>query len=141
MAKRMSKSEIQGIIYLIIIGVPIYALVQAGKSIGLGVIIGGVVAGILFYLWLISNKKKKRREYLMNKYQDLSLVDDLINQRFWLEQTSEQLIDSLGYPIDVEQKILKTKKKEIWKYSHQGGNRYGLRITLDNDLVVGWEQK
>ncbi|HIF9205200.1 TPA: DUF2845 domain-containing protein [Photobacterium damselae] len=137
----MSKSEIQGIIYLIIIGVPIYALVQAGKSIGWGVIIGGVVAGILFYLWLISNKKKKRREYLINKYQDLSLVDDLINQRFWLEQTSEQLIDSLGYPIDVEQKILKTKKKEIWKYSHQGGNRYGLRITLDNDLVVGWEQK
>lgn len=136
-----SKSEIQNIVYLIIIGLPIYAVVQAGESIGWGVITGVIAAGIVFYLWSKSNKTKKRREYLIDKYQDLSLVEDLMNQCFWVEQTAEQLIDSLGYPVDVEQKILKTKKKEVWKYSHQGGNRYSLRITLDNDHVVGWDQK
>lgn len=136
-----SKSEIQNIIYLIIIGLPIYAVVQAGESIGWGVITGVIAAGIVFYLWSKSNKTKKRREYLIDKYQDLSLVEDLMNQCFWVEQTAEQLIDSLGYPVDVEQKMLKTKKKEVWKYSHQGGNRYSLRITLDNDHVVGWDQK
>ncbi|MCD9472932.1 DUF2845 domain-containing protein [Photobacterium carnosum] len=136
-----SKSEIQNIIYLIIIGLPIYAVVQAGESIGWGVITGVIAAGIVFYLWSKSNKIKKRREYLIDKYQDLSLVEDLMNQCFWVEQTADQLIDSLGYPVDVEQKMLKTKKKEVWKYSHQGGNRYSLRITLDNDHVVGWDQK
>ena len=141
MAKKMSKSELQGIVYLIIIGVPIYAVVQAGESIGWGVIMGVIAAGIAFYLWSKSNKNKKRREYLIDKYQDLSLVEDLMNQCFWVEQTADQLIDSLGYPVDVEQKMLKTKKKEVWKYSHQGGNRYSLRITLDNDHVVGWDQK
>ena len=136
-----SKSEIQNIIYLIIIGLPIYAVVQAGESIGWGVITGVIAAGIVFYLWSKSNKTKKRREYLIDKYQDLSLVEDLMNQCFWVEQTADQLIDSLGYPVNVEQKMLKTKKKEVWKYFHQGGNRYSLRITLDNDHVVGWDQK
>ena len=141
MAKKMSKSELQGIVYLIIIGVPIYAVVQAGESIGWGVITGVIAAGIVFYLWSKSNKTKKRREYLIDKYQDLSLVEDLMNQCFWVEQTADQLIDSLGHPVDIDQKMLKTKKKEVWKYSHQGGNRYSLRITLDNDHVVGWDQK
>jgi hypothetical protein len=141
MAKKMSKSELQGIVYLIIIGVPIYAVVQAGESIGWGVITGVIAAGIAFYLWSKSNKNKKRREYLIDKYQDLSLVEDLMNQCFWVEQTADQLIDSLGHPVDIDQKMLKTKKKEVWKYSHQGGNRYSLRITLDNDHVVGWDQK
>ncbi|AWK83236.1 hypothetical protein BST98_07060 [Photobacterium damselae] len=100
-----------------------------------------MAAGIVFYLWSKSNKTKKRREYLIDKYKDLSLVEDLMNQYFWVGQTAEQLIDSLGHPVDIEQKILKTKKKEVWKYSHQGGNRYSLRITLDNDHVVGWDQK
>lgn len=136
-----SKSEIQGIVYLIIIGLPIYAVLQAGESIGWRVITGVIAAGIVFYLWSKSNKTKKRREYLIDKYQDLSLVEDLMNQCFWVEQTADQLIDSLGYPVDIDQKILKTKKKEVWKYSHQGGNRYRLRITLDNDHVVGWDQK
>ena len=141
MAKKMSKSELQGIVYLIIIGVPIYAVVQAGESIGWGVITGVIAAGIAFYLWSKSNKNKKRREYLIDKYQDLSLVEDLMNQCFWVEKTADQLIDSLGHPVDIDQKMLKTKKKEVWKYSHQGGNRYSLRITLDNDHVVGWDQK
>lgn len=141
MAKKISKYEIQGIVYLIIIGGPIYAVVQAGESIGWGIITGVIAAGIAFYLWSKSNKTKKRREYLIDKYQDLSLVEDLMNQYFWVGQTAEQLIDSLGNPVDIEQKILKTKKKEVWKYSHQGGNRYSLRITLDNDHVVGWDQK
>ena len=60
MAKKMSKSELQGIVYLIIIGVPIYAVVQAGESIGWGVITGVIAAGIAFYLWSKSNKNKKR---------------------------------------------------------------------------------
>jgi hypothetical protein len=51
------------------------------------------------------------------------------------------LLDSLGHPADIDEKVLKTKKKEIWKYHHMGGNRFGLRITLELNQVVGWDEK
>jgi hypothetical protein len=36
---------------------------------------------------------------------------------------------------------LKTKRKAVWKYAHRGGNRYGLRITVENNAVVGWDER
>ena len=141
MAKKMTKAESQAIVWLIIIGLPIYGVMQLGESVGWipFAIIIVVIVGLV--LWHQAEKTKKRRMELMEKYQDSQLVESLMNQTFWQGQTAEQLIDSLGRPEDVDQKILKTKKKEIWKYNHQGANRYGLRIILDNDQVVGWDQK
>jgi len=60
---------------------------------------------------------------------------------FWQGQTSDQLLESLGSPKDVDKKLLATRKREVWKYNRRGVNRYGLRITLDNDIVAGWDQK
>lgn len=48
-------------------------------------------------------------------------------------------MDSLGRPLDIDQKVLKTK--EVWKYNQTGKGRYALRITLENGEVVGWDQK
>jgi len=61
----------------------------------------------------------------------------IMQHSFWEGQTSEQLIDSLGNPLSVDQKIFKSNKREVWKYNRKGSNRYGLRITLDGDTVVG----
>lgn len=141
MTKRMTKAESQAIGWLIIIGIPIYGVMQLGDSFGWAPLAMFVVIIIGLAIWYQSARTAKRRAELMKKYQDSRLVEDLMNKNFWQGQTAEQLIDSLGRPEDIDQKILKTKKKEIWKYNHQGGNRYGLRITLDNDHVVGWDQK
>ncbi|MFC1685195.1 DUF2845 domain-containing protein [Pseudomonadota bacterium] len=141
MAKRMTKAESQGLALLIVIGLPIFAVAQLGESVGwapLGLIALSIIG---LAIWYKSAQKQKRRSYLMGKYQNASLVEDLMGQSFWQGQTAEQLLDSLGQPHNIDQKILKTKKKEVWKYNHQGGNRYALRITLDNDSVVGWDQK
>jgi len=141
MAKKMSKAEIQGIFWLVVIGLPIYWISQLGESVGWVPLILIVFIIIGFFVWYQVEKTKKRRAALMVKYQDKEIVESLMNQSFWQGQTADQLIDSLGSPEDIDQKILKTKKKEVWKYNHQGANRYGLRITLDNDSVVGWDQK
>lgn len=141
MAKRMTKAEAQGLVWLVVIGLPIYWVAQLGDTVGwapLGVVLL-LVLGLLVLNKVV--RTKKRRSYLMSKYQDEKIVKDLMGGCFWQGQTMEQLLDSLGKPHDIDQKILKTKKKEVWKYNHQGGNRYDLRITLDNDLVVGWDQK
>ena len=95
---------------------------------------------VVSLVWgVIQNQRK--REMLMKKYNNKELVDRLMKGMFWQGQTSDQLYDSLGRPLEIDQKVLKTKKKEIWKYNSTGKNRYALKITLDNDVVVGWDKK
>ena len=77
----------------------------------------------------------------MEKYQDKQLVDRLMNHQFWQGQPIGQLLDSLGEPEDKDYKILKTKTREVWKYHSTGKNRYRLRITIEEDEVVGWEER
>jgi hypothetical protein len=68
-------------------------------------------------------------------------VQRILQRNFWEGQTSAQLLDALGSPASIDKKLLKTKTREVWKYNHRGANRYGLRITLDENLVSGWDQK
>jgi len=77
----------------------------------------------------------------MQKYGDAEVVDKIIRRMFWQGQTSGQLLDSLGQPLDTDERVLKTKTKETWKYNKVGKNRFALRIILENDIVVGWDQK
>lgn len=100
-------------------------------------IVGIVVLTILYKV----RQKKKRLQYLTEKFGDPVVVDHIYNHRFWQGQTMEQLIESLGSPHGVDKKLLKTMTREVWKYNPRGVNRYGLRITLDNEIVSGWDHK
>ena len=97
-----------------------------------------IVSAFIFILY-ISNKAK--RERLMKKYNDEELVDKLMSGSFWQGQTKEELTDSLGFPLDVDEKVLKTKIKETWKYKKTGNNRYALKIFIENEIVIGWDKK
>lgn len=141
MAQRITKAESNAIATLIVIGLPMYLIYQLGESVGWLFLLAIIIAVTALCVSISKANKKKRKSDLFEKYQDEEIVALIMKKSFWQGQTDEQLLDSLGHPHDVDQKILKTKKKEVWKYHHQGGNRYGLRVTLDNDIVVGWDQK
>ncbi|WP_310440514.1 hypothetical protein [Sulfuricurvum sp.] len=96
------------------------------------------IVGLSFYIYYST---KKRRENLMLKYQNEELVDMIMSGKYWQGQTEEQLRDSLGKPLDIDQKVLKTKTKEIWKYNQTAKNRYSLKIILEDGFVVGWDIK
>ena len=115
-----------------------YFLIQ--KYGVLRIALGLCAVPALFFIYNIV-KQKRRRSALNAKYSDKKLVEDIEQGYFWKGQTAEQLTDSLGIPEDIDEKVLKTKIKCVWKYNHLGGNRYGLRITLDDDIVTGWDQK
>lgn len=105
------------------------------------IVITGIVLAAVY-----TNKKRReelerRRVGLLAKYQDPKIVDMIVRRMFWQGQSQEQLLDSLGRPADIDQKVMKTKVKEIWKYNQMGANRFGLRITIENNVVVGWDQK
>jgi hypothetical protein len=84
--------------------------------------------------------EKKHAAHLRTKYPE-TVVQRMISERVWQGQTSTELADSLGSPSSVDRKLLATRTREIWKYYPRGVNRYGLRITLDDGMVVGWDSK
>ncbi|MEI7075958.1 DUF2845 domain-containing protein [Pectobacterium versatile] len=100
-----------------------------------------VIFLIVGFVVLNAFQNKNRRAKLMNKYGDAALVDRLMKRMFWQGQSKEQLLDSLGKPLDIDQKVLKTKVKEVWKYNQTGKGRYALRITIENGEVIGWDKK
>jgi len=141
MSRRSSNAEFKAITWLFVLGVPLLIINEVAELIGwVSIVIGLALAAGIYTFYTISQEKKKR-EYLMSKYNDVKLVEDIMSKSIWENQTAEQLLESIGKPEGIDEKVLKTKKKEIWKYEHRGGNRYGLRVTLDDDIVVGWDQK
>ena len=102
-----------------------------------------IVVVLVIVGWVSISKylDKKRRKALFEKYGDPEIVDRIIRKMFWQGQTQAQLVDALGRPVEIDKNVLKTKTKEIWKYSQIGKGRYALRITLENGLVGGWDKK
>lgn len=135
-----------GTMILLAVGVIVYGVLTLITSVkdsvgGVGPLIALLVGAVVLVVWLKSSRKKKKLAYLMAKYGDAEIVANIYNHRFWQGQTAEQLVDSLGNPHGVDKKLLRTIKREVWKYNPRGVNRYGLRITLDNDTVSGWDHK
>jgi hypothetical protein len=140
------KKGIDGATMGLILVVGIVWLIATGISNAVrspdGWIVIAVVAGVIVLIIMLKAAAKKRKlEYLTGKYRDETIVAKIYHHRFWEGQTAEQLLDSLGKPHAMDDKLLKTRKREVWKYNRTGVNRYGLRITLDNDIVTTWDHK
>jgi hypothetical protein len=101
---------------------------------GLPLIVLLIVAAIAVKLLLYLSRRKS----LIQKYgHDIGLK--IFARVVWQGMTSEQLIDSRGKPVDVDQTVYKTKTKETWKYHQTGKNRFKERIYVEDGIVVGWK--
>jgi hypothetical protein len=141
MTRRMTKAESGAIAGLLVIGLPIYGLYKLGEAAGWGSIVAGTASMLAALLLIRAVSRNIRRRKLMEKYGDDQVVSRIMNHSYWQGQTAEQLRDSLGNPADVDESVLKTKTKEVWKYYRTGKNRFRLRVTLENSRVIGWDQK
>lgn len=99
--------------------------------------IGLKILGVI----LDNRRRKAKRKRLLNKYSDVNIVNKIMNGYIWQGQTAEQLFDSRGNPEDIDTKVLKSKTKEIWKYYQTRKGQFKLRVILENNVVIGWEEK
>ncbi len=106
-----------------------------------GLIVAGLLAVALLVFLFARWALAQRRRHLIERYYDPSIADRIMKGMYWRGQTADQLRDAIGKPADIDQTVLKTKVKEIWKYQPSGKRRYGLKITLDDGVVIGWEDK
>lgn len=137
MARRTTKKQQSALGLFVILGL----IVVLGVVKIIAVLWIFIILGIGIYAFHKHNQSKRRVEYLRMKYGSDALVQHILQHHFWQGQTSEQLLDALGNPVSVDKVVLKTRKREIWKYNRRGVNRFGLRVTLDDDIVVGWNEK
>lgn len=85
--------------------------------------------------------REQKRDSLVKKYGNVEVADRIMESEFWQGQTEEQLIDSIGEPIEVDQKVMRRKTVEVWKYEQTGKGRFALRIHLEDGIVVMWDDK
>lgn len=102
-----------------------------------------VLIGFLVYLYLKleSDKTKHKKLELLRKYGNETIVDRILRHMIWVGQTEAQLIDSQGTPVDVDVKVMKSKTQKTYKYRQLGRGKFGLRIILDNGVVVSYDDK
>lgn len=106
------------------------------KSLLAGVVALGLLA-VAFGVW----GYRRRRRQLIDRYGDPEIARCLMKGILWQGETAEQVRESLGEPADIDEKVLKTKTKEVWKYRPTARNGFGLKITLDDGVVTGWAQQ
>lgn len=100
-----------------------------------------VIAAIILWITIASIAKKRRREFLMAKYGDVAVVEAIMARKVWQGMTKEQLVDSWGRPADVDEKVYRAKRTETYKYNQIGRNRFKDRVVIENDIVIGWQQR
>ena len=144
MAKKGSDSVALGIV--IVIGAVIAAVGAAIEWARNNLLIVGLILlgiSLIVVLSIHSSRQSRQRRYmsLVQRFGSEEIATDIVNRTFWTGQTAEQLLESLGSPISVDKQLLKTKTKEVWKYHEVKKNQFALKITLENDRVIGWDKK
>jgi Ni,Fe-hydrogenase I cytochrome b subunit len=141
MSRRRNKAQKYGLGGLLVIGFVCWLVSKVLDATGIVVslvILAGVIVGIATIAFA---QRQSRLLHLRTKYSDERIVELILARNYWQGQTAEQLRDSLGSPLGIDRKAMATRKREVWKYNRRGSNRFGLRITLDNDVVTNWDHK
>jgi hypothetical protein len=152
MTQREARALGSLVFFALVIGLPLYFVHQLILAVGWPVLIGTSVALIVTYFVIavagrmatagrLRAASEARRAELLRKYDNESIVERIMNGEVWQGQTEAQLHDALGSPVDVDERVLKSKTRRVWKYRPIGTRRFGLRITTENNVVVGWDDK
>ncbi len=121
-------------------------LLAGAATWGAGLLGTGLV---LFFLQLQRTKASAERRATEDRQRRADLTarfgaeicSRILSREIWLGQTAEQIREALGEPVDVDVKVMKTKSREVWKYDQTGVNRFKTRVTVENGVVTGWDQK
>lgn len=141
MARRRNKAGEAVFGALVVLGSIAWLIAKALDAVGAVAVFGVFFLLPVVFVFIKYVQKQKRLQYLRDKYRNEEIVQRIMNRLFWQGQTAEQLRDSVGTPLTVDNKVMATRKREVWKYNSIGRRRYALRITLDDDVVIGWDQK
>jgi len=77
-------------------------------------------------------EKFKHKKALLQKYGE-DIGSRLINHKYWIGMTEEQLLDCRGKPHKIETQVLQTKTKQTYIYGNKNSGDY---FVIENGVVV-----
>jgi len=100
-------------------------------------------------LWKLREAEQKLRQEqeALAAWQDLvsrfgeENAARVMRRELWQGQTIDMLLETHGIPAHGEQTVKKSKVIYVAKYDQMAKDRYRLKVTLENGIVVGWESK
>lgn len=131
-----------------LIGALVYALEHPAEALAYLAMAAGVAVLIAcLVVWdrrkggeLVVQQRSDRLAALTARF-GAAVAERIMAGEVWQGQTEEQLQEALGAPAAVNERVLKTKTKHVWKYHAIAANRYALHVMLEDGVVVGWEDK
>ena len=94
---------------------------------------------------LIAAEQQRIEEFRIAEEQRLisryghEIAARILARQIWQGMTDEQLVESRGHPADVGREIIRSNRRETWKYGQTGRNRFNERVYLENGIVIGWK--
>lgn len=65
----------------------------------------------------------------------------MIVRKPWLGASTNEIRALLGPPERIDEKVMKTRTRHVYKYDQSGKAMFKLSITFDNGLAVEWEDR
>ena len=130
-------------------------LMAVGGFVGFNAWLSGMGLGwslaVGFAVWLIplalasAAEAHSKRRRLLTRYGDDAIVARILAGEVWQGMSEAMVVDSIGVPDAIDERVLKTKTKRTLKYFEVGEEskkRPKLRrsVTVENDVVVGWDE-
>jgi prepilin signal peptidase PulO-like enzyme (type II secretory pathway) len=136
------------IIGFLILAVIVMAVFHVTFWAAVAIIVAGIVVYAMLNIFLSFARRRQyrdallqKRNALLRKYGDQTIVERIMSGDVWQGMTRDQLIDCLGQPLAIDQKVEGHKSTEICKYDQDGANRFRLRVSIKDDVVVGWQRR
>jgi hypothetical protein len=98
---------------LILVGLPILVFTKVSDSLGVVTTILASAAVLLSIFLFVRHGRAVKMAKLVQKYGDTSIAERIMRHCYWQGQTREQLWDSLGPPVAVDDMPMKTRKREV----------------------------
>lgn len=68
-------------------------------------------------------------------------ASSILAGKLWIGAPIEAVVELLGEPVDTDEKVTAKVTRRTLKYISQGGEAYGLRVTVEDGKVAGWDDK
>lgn len=89
-----------------------------------------------------AEEEQRRQRYASLEHRfGIDIAQAIWKHQYWQGATSDMIVESLGAPAEIKERVYKTKTKMTYCYHRTGVNRYALKIHIENDAVVGWDEK
>jgi len=111
------------------------------------VVLGAAVVILLFILSSrakrerLAREREVRQNMLLAKYGDTQIVNDILNGSIRQGMTMDMVLEAWGKPAAIDHKVYRTKTKDVLKYGPGPRRSFASRVTVEDGIVVGWEQR